>query len=191
MKRILLYAITSSLAGLLFGFDTVVISGAEQQIQAQFNLGNKIHGLIISMAIWGTVVGSIIGHYPSERLGRVKTLLLIGILYFVSAIWSAIAGDTYSFMVARFLGGLGVGISTVASPLYNSEISPPHLRGRLAGLFQFQIVFGILLAYLSNAIILSLTDDSNAWRWMMGVEAIPAFVYTLLCFYLPEIPRCR
>ncbi|KAG7371374.1 xylose transporter [Nitzschia inconspicua] len=151
-----------------------------------------MHGLVISMAIWGTVIGSIIGAWPTEILGRTYTLFLIGVLYVVSAIWSAEAGDEYQFMVARAVGGLGVGISTVTSPLYNSEISPPQWRGRLAGLFQFQICVGILIAYCSNAIIMALIGESRpeiAWRWMMGVAAVPASVYTFLSCGLPESPR--
>lgn len=190
--KIIFCALTSSLSGLLFGFDTVVISGAEQQIQSQWNLSDGMHGLVIAMAIWGTVVGSIVGAWPPEILGRTKTLFFIGVLYVISAIWSAAAGDEYQFMIARALGGLGVGISTVTSPLYNSEISPPQWRGRLAGLFQFQIVVGILVAYISNAIIMEWIGESHpeqAWRWMMGVAAVPALLYTLLSCALPESPR--
>ena len=124
--RVFLWSLTSALAGFLFGFDTVVISGAEQKIQSLWSLGDWQHGLAMSMALWGTVLGSFVGGWPTDRLGRKKTLLSIGMLYFVSAIWSALATDVYSFMVARFIGGLGVGISTVAASLYISEISPPE-----------------------------------------------------------------
>ena len=186
-KKLFLWAITSALAGFLFGFDTVVISGAEQKIQSLWQLSSTKHGLAISMALWGTVLGSIIGGWPTEQLGRRKTLLFIGILYFVSAVFSAYAPEVYSFMIARFIGGLGVGISTVAAPLYISEISPPEYRGRLAGMFQFNIVFGILIAFVSNGLISNLGD--NAWRWMLGVEAFPALLYTFMCFGLPESPR--
>jgi MFS transporter, SP family, arabinose:H+ symporter len=133
------------------------------------------------------VVGSLVGAWPTDRFGRRKTLLWIGILYLVSAIWSALATDVYSFMVARFIGGLGVGISTVAAPLFISEIAPAEKRGRLAGMFQFNIVFGILIAFASNAALGNIGE--NAWRWMLGVEAIPALLYSLLCFGLPESPR--
>ncbi|QDS99815.1 sugar porter family MFS transporter [Adhaeretor mobilis] len=186
--RIFFWALTSALAGFLFGFDTVVISGAEETIQALWGLGSAQHGLAMSMALWGTVLGSFVGGWPTDRFGRKKTLLSIGMLYFVSAIWSALAGDVNSFMVARFIGGLGVGISTVVAPLYISEIAPPEKRGRLTGLFQFNIVFGILIAFLSNWLIKK-NVPSDAWRWMLGVEAVPALVYTLMCFSLPESPR--
>jgi len=180
-------SIIAAFAGFLFGFDTVVISGAEKTIQSLWALSDLQHGLAISMALWGTVLGSLIGGWPTDHWGRRKTLLSIGILYLVSAVWSALAGDPYSFMVARFLGGVGVGISTVAAPLYIAEIAPPDLRGRLAGMFQFNIVFGILIAFLSNALIKGVGED--AWRWMLGVEAFPAMLYAAMCFVIPESPR--
>lgn len=185
--RLFLWAVTAALAGFLFGFDTVVISGAEQTIQTLWGLNAAVHGLAISMALWGTVAGSLLGGWPTERFGRKPTLTWIGILYLVSAVASAFAPEVYSFMVARFIGGLGVGICTVAAPLYIAEISPPQYRGRLAGMFQFNIVFGILVAFLSNALLGGV--GANAWRWMLGVEAVPALVYTLLCLGLPESPR--
>ncbi len=185
--RLFTWAITAALAGFLFGFDTVVISGAEQTIQTLWGLSATVHGVAISMALWGTVIGSLIGGWPTERFGRKPTLTWIGILYLISAVASAFAPEVYSFMIARFIGGLGVGICTVAAPLYIAEISPPKYRGRLAGMFQFNIVFGILVAFLSNAVLGDIGE--NAWRWMLGVEAVPALIYTLLCFGLPESPR--
>ena len=185
--RILLWSITSALAGFLFGFDTVVISGAEQKIQALWHLSPIMHGIAIASALYGTVLGSMLGGYPTDHLGRRKTLVLIGVLYFIGALWSALATDVYGFLIARVLGGIGIGISTIAAPLYISEISPPRYRGRLAGMFQFNIVFGILVAYLSNALLAGIGD--NAWRWMLGVAAIPSFIYTVLSFGLPESPR--
>ena len=187
-NRLVLWSLTAALAGFLFGFDTVVISGAEKTIQELWGLNNGLHGIAIGMALWGTVLGSLVGAWPADRIGRKKTLIAIGLLYFVSAIWSGLANDVYSFMVARFIGGLGVGISTVAAPLYISEISPPDKRGRLAGMFQFNIVFGILIAFLSNYLIGSLLGD-NGWRWMLGIEAVPALVYTVMCFSIPQSPR--
>ncbi len=186
-KRIFYWALTSALAGFLFGFDTVVISGAEQTIQELWGLTTTVHGLAVSMALWGTVIGSLVGGWPTEKMGRRKTLISIGILYFVSAIGSAYAPEVYSFMIARLIGGLGVGISTVAAPLYITEIAPAKDRGKLAGMFQFNIVFGILIAYLSNALLSGVGD--NAWRWMLGVEAFPALLYFIMCFGLPESPR--
>ncbi|MBK1826693.1 sugar porter family MFS transporter [Haloferula rosea] len=187
--KVFFWSLASALAGFLFGFDTVVISGAEKTIQELWGLGAGAHGFAMSAALWGTVVGSLIGGYPTDHFGRRKTLISIGLLYLVSALWSAIAGDVNSFMIARFIGGLGIGISTVASPLYISEISPAGSRGRLAGMFQFNIVFGILVAFLSNYLIARSFPTEVAWRWMLGIEAIPAILYFGFCFTLPESPR--
>ena len=185
--RILLWSITSALAGFLFGFDTVVISGAEQSIQAHWGLGAGVHGIVMASALYGTVLGSLIGGWPTDRFGRKPTLLFIGILYIVGAVGSALANDPVVFIAARVIGGLGIGISTVAAPLYISEIAPPKYRGRLAGMFQFNIVFGILMAFLSNALLAGIGE--NAWRWMLGVAAFPSLAYAALCLGLPESPR--
>jgi sugar porter (SP) family MFS transporter len=186
-RRILFWSITSALAGFLFGFDTVVISGAEQKIQSLWHLGAGMHGIAIASALYGTVIGSLIGSWPTDRFGRRATLLLIGALYLVGALWSALANDVYSFIAARVLGGLGIGISTIAAPLYISEIAPPKQRGLLAGMFQFNIVFGILMAFLSNYLLAG--SGEQAWRWMLGIAAVPSVIYTLCCFALPESPR--
>lgn len=190
-SKLIFWAITCALAGFIFGFDLIVISGAEQRIQSLWNLSDQIHGFTMSAALWGTVFGSLIGSIPTERIGRKKTLLSIGTLYFVSAIWSAFANDPWSFMTARFIGGIGIGISTVAAPIYISEISPADRRGRLTGMFQFNIVLGLLIATLSNFAIAFLLKDNpeHAWRWMLGIEALPALVYSVMCFSLPESPR--
>lgn len=185
--RMIFWAVTASLAGFLFGFDTAVISGAEQTIQHLWRLSPTTHGLAMGAALYGTVLGALTGAWPTDRFGRKITLFLIGGLYLVSAVWSALANDVVSFMVARFIGGLGVGISTVAAPLYISEIAPPQQRGRLTGLFQFNIVFGILVAFLSNALLAA--AGPNAWRWMLGVEAFPAIAFMLGCLMIPESPR--
>jgi MFS transporter, SP family, arabinose:H+ symporter len=188
MNKLLVWSIISALAGFLFGFDTVVISGAEQKIQTLWGLSPFLHGLAISGALWGTVLGSLVGAFPTDKFGRKKTLIWIGALYLISSIWSASAGDVFSFIIARFLGGVGIGISTVASPLFISEIAPPARRGRLAGMFQFNIVFGILVAFLSNYLIGKYMGE-NAWRWMLGVMAVPSLIYTACCLMLPESPR--
>lgn len=185
--RVFFWSLTSALAGFLFGFDTVVISGAEQTIQALWHLGAGMHGLAMGSALYGTVLGSLLGGWPADRFGRRATLRWVGILYFVSAVWSGLAPEVFSLILARFIGGVGVGISTVAAPMYIAEIAPPERRGRLAGMFQFNIVFGILIAFLSNALIAGVGE--HAWRWMLGVEAIPALLYTVLCFTIPESPR--
>jgi MFS transporter, SP family, arabinose:H+ symporter len=185
--RILFFAIVSALAGFLFGFDTVVISGAEQTIQKLWGLSSGMHGIAMAAALYGTVVGSLAGGWPTDRFGRKATLLWIGALYLISALGCGFATDVNMFIAARFIGGLGIGISTVAAPLYISEISPAAHRGRLAGMFQFNIVFGIVMAFLSNALLSG--TGPNAWRWMLGVAAVPSVVYTVMCFWIPESPR--
>jgi sugar porter (SP) family MFS transporter len=181
------WSLTSALAGFLFGFDTVVISGAEQTIQTLWNLSSTMHGFAIGSALYGTIAGSLLGGTLADRFGRRATLLGVGLLYFVSAIWSALAPDVSSLIIARIMGGLGIGISTVVAPMYIAEIAPPTWRGRLTGMFQFNIVFGILIAYLSNALLAGVGPD--AWRWMLGIAAFPALVYALLCLGIPESPR--
>jgi sugar porter (SP) family MFS transporter len=187
-KQIFLWSITSALAGFLFGFDTVVISGAEQTIQKLWNLSATVHGLVMGSALYGTVLGSLIGSWPTDKIGRRRTLLGIGTLYVFSALGCAFAGNVEMFVIARFVGGLGIGISTVAAPLYISEIAPPNYRGRLAGMFQFNIVFGILIAYASNAILARIGGE-DVWRWMLGIAAIPSLIYAVMCLGLPESPR--
>jgi MFS transporter, SP family, arabinose:H+ symporter len=186
-SRIFFWSITSALAGFLFGFDTVVISGAEQKIQSLWGLSAGLHGVAMAAALYGTVLGSMLGGWPTDRFGRKATLLWIGVLYMISAVGCAFAAGVSSFIAARFIGGLGIGISTVAAPLYISEIAPPAYRGRLAGMFQFNIVFGIVVAFLSNALLAGIGE--NAWRWMLGVAAFPSLLYTLMCFGIPESPR--
>lgn len=185
--RIFFWSLTSALAGFLFGFDTVVISGAEKTIQALWGLSDNLHGIAMASALYGTVVGSLIGGWPADRLGRKATLLWIGVLYLLGAAGSALAPNVWVFIAARAIGGLGIGISTVVAPMYISEIAPPKHRGRLAGMFQFNIVFGILIAFVSNALLAGVGE--NAWRWMLGVAAFPSLLYALLCLGLPESPR--
>jgi sugar porter (SP) family MFS transporter len=143
--------------------------------------------MAMASALYGTVVGSLIGGWPTDRFGRKPTLIMIGVLYLISAIWSALAQDVHFFIVARLLGGLGIGFSTIAAPLYISEIAPPRYRGLLAGTFQFNIVFGIVIAYFSNAMLAGFGGDS--WRWMLAVAALPSAIYLSLCFFIPESPR--
>lgn len=187
-RKILFWSLTVALAGFLFGFDTVVISGADLSLQALWQKGEFFHGFIVmASALWGTVIGAIFGGIPTDKLGRKKTLIWIGVFYMVSAVGSALAGDPWVFAFFRFLGGLGVGASTIAAPAYISEIAPPKDRGKLVALYQFNIVFGILIAFLSNYLLSDF--GANAWRWMVGVEAIPAFIYTLMVFTVPKSPR--
>ena len=185
--RIFFWSLTSALAGFLFGFDTVVISGAEKTIQTLWGLSPGLHGIAMASALYGTVVGSLIGGWPADRFGRKATLLWIGVLYFIGAVGSALASNVATFIAARVVGGLGIGISTVVAPMYISEIAPPQHRGRLAGMFQFNIVFGILIAFVSNALLAGV--GANAWRWMLGVAAFPSLLYALFCLGLPESPR--
>jgi len=188
-SRLVIWSITASLAGFLFGFDTIVISGAEEDFQRLWQLDGFWHGLCMSAALWGTVIGSIFGGIPAATYGRRKSLIVVGGFYFVSAVASALAPGPWTFIIARFLGGLGVGAATIAAPMFISEISPAKNRGKLAGMFQFNIVFGILVAFASNWVIGNTASEAIAWRFMLGLEAVPALVYTILSLTLPESPR--
>jgi sugar porter (SP) family MFS transporter len=185
--RILFWSITVALGGFLFGFDTAVISGAEQDIQKIWGLNSFQHGLTVSIALIGTVIGALFGGIPSDRIGRKKTLFWIAVLYLISASGSALSTNWHLFMAFRFLGGLGVGASSVAAPMYISEISPANRRGRLVAMFQFNVVFGIVIAYISNYFIAG--TGPNSWRWMLGVEVIPAILFLVLVLKIPRSPR--
>ena len=194
-KKLYYWSITVALAGFLFGFDTIVISGAEQDIQrlwgsyTLFGSNDLFHGIVIvGAALWGTVLGAIFGAIPNDRLGRKKTLVFIGVLYTISAIGSSIASDPWIFALFRFIGGIGVGASTIAAPSFISEIAPQEKRGRLVSTYQFNIVFGILIAFVSNALLAKYISN-DAWRWMIGIEALPAIIYTVMMFAIPESPR--
>ncbi|MBO6537629.1 MAG: sugar porter family MFS transporter [Balneolaceae bacterium] len=188
-SSLLFASIVAALAGLLFGFDTAVISGADKPIQDLWQTSPLFHGtFIMSMALWGTVIGALFGGIPCDKFGRKKTLFWIGILYLVSALGSALAPEPYLFSFFRFIGGLGVGASSVAAPTYISEIAPAHKRGRLVILYQFMIVLGILVAFLSNWLVGSGLGE-HAWRWMLGIEAIPALIYVILVARIPNSPR--
>ena len=178
-----------ALAGFLFGFDTVVISGANLPIKALWNTSPLFHGtFIMSMALWGTVIGALLGGFPTDKFGRKKTLFWIGVLFSVSALGSALAMDPYSFSVFRFIGGIGVGVSSVTAPTYLSEISPKEKRGALVARYQFMIVFGIFIAFFSNYLLKGVGGNID-WRLMLGVEAIPALVYCLMVLGIPNSPR--
>jgi len=188
MKKIWVWSITAALAGFLFGFDTVVISGADKTLQALWDSSDVFHGVVvIGMALWGTVIGALLGGIPTNKLGRKNTLIWIGIFYTISALGSALSSDPITFAIFRFIGGLGVGASTIAAPAYISEIAPAKDRGKLVGLYQFNIVFGILIAFFSNYLLNGIGE--NAWRWMVGVEAIPAVIYTVFTLTIPKSPR--
>ncbi len=188
-NKLLYWSITVAVAGFLFGFDTIVISGADQPIQELWNTSDLFHGwFIMSMALWGTVLGALFGGIPCDKIGRKRTLFWIGVLYLVSALGSAFAWDPYMFSFFRFIGGVGVGASSVAAPIYIAEIASAKDRGRLVASYQFNIVFGILIAFLSNYFLGQLITE-DAWRWMLGIEAIPALVYTILVLGVPNSPR--
>ncbi len=186
-KKVFLWSIVVALGGFLFGFDTAVISGAERAIQEVWSLDVFEHGLTVSIALIGTVIGALLGGIPSDALGRKKTLFWIAVFYFISAVGSALATGWYAFLFFRFLGGLGVGASSVTAPLYISEIAPAKSRGRLVALFQFNIVFGILVAFLSNYLISGIGESD--WRWMLGAEAFPAIGFLVGVLFVPESPR--
>ncbi len=191
----LFLSLAAAMGGFLFGYDTAVINGGEQQIQSVWNLSSFVHGLVMSSALWGTVIGAMCGGKVCDRIGRKPTLFWVGVLYSVSAIWSALAFGPNDLMVARFIGGLGVGASSIAAPVYIAEISPAESRGRLGGLFQFNIVLGMVVSQFVNWGIgaaakgFAALPGENAWRWMLGAEAVPALVFTLMTLFLSESPR--
>jgi MFS transporter, SP family, arabinose:H+ symporter len=186
-KTVFFWAFVVALGGFLFGFDTAVISGAEQSIQQYWGLSEVQHGFTVSIALIGTVFGALGGSIPSDKLGRKATLLLVAAIYLVSAIGTAMATDWYLFLICRFIGGLGVGASSVTAPVYISEVSPAKFRGRMVALFQFNVVLGILVSYLSNYLI-GMSGESS-WRLMLGVQAVPAGLFLVLLRWVPESPR--
>lgn len=189
MSKIKYWSIVVAVSGFLFGFDTVVISGANEPIKALWNTTPLFHGtFIMSMALWGTVFGALLGGFPSDKYGRKKTLFWIGILFLASALGSALAPDPYTFSFFRFIGGLGVGASSVAAPMYISEISSSKNRGKLVALYQFNIVFGIFIAFFSNYLLKGVGGESD-WRWMLGVEAIPAIIFCIMILKVSRSPR--
>lgn len=183
------WILVAALSGFLFGFDTVVISGANLPIKELWETDPFFHGFfIMSMALWGTVIGALFGAYPTNTFGRKKTLVGIGFLFFISALGSAFAMDPYTFSFFRFIGGLAVGVSSIAAPIYISEISSPERRGSLGVLYQFSLVFGILIAFFSNYLFTGFQGIQD-WRWMLGIEALPAALYLWMTSTIPDTPR--
>jgi sugar porter (SP) family MFS transporter len=180
-------AIVASLGGFLFGFDTAVISGVETSIQTLWSLDKGTHGFTVASALLGTVIGALISGRPAEKYGRRRVLQAIGLLYLVTSLVTALTPSWLPFVIFRFLGGIGVGASSVVGPMYISEISPAERRGRLVALFQFNVVTGILLAFVSNYLLFGISEDS--WRWMLGVQAIPSLIFFVMVFFVPESPR--
>ena len=187
-RNLILWSITVALGGFLFGMDVAVISGAEQVIQQLWHLSKWMHGTAIAMALYGTILGAIIGSLPANKFGRKKTLLWIGIIFFISSVGAAIANDVYTFMIFRFLGGFAIGASSVVAPIYISEIAPPKYRGQLAASFQLNIVAGILFAYLSNYLLQGVGGE-NDWRYMLGIVGIPSLLFSVFMLFTPESPR--
>ncbi len=186
-KNVFTWSIIVALGGFLFGFDTAVISGVEQRIQVLFQLSSFMHGFTISSALIGTVTGALIAGRPADRYGRKPVLFIIASLYVLTAMGSALAGNVWSFIIFRFLGGIGVGASSVVAPMYIAEISPAKIRGRMTALFQFNVISGILIAYVSNYLLRNAGDEP--WRWMLGVAGIPSAIYLLSLLVIPESPR--
>jgi sugar porter (SP) family MFS transporter len=186
-KIVFFWAYVVATGGFLFGFDTAVISGAEQSIQQYWHLTEVQHGFTISIALIGTVIGALGGSIPSDKFGRKKTLIIVALIYLLSALGTGMATDWYFFLICRFIGGIGVGASSVTAPVYISEIAPPQYRGRMVGLFQFNVVFGILISYLSNYLIGQ--EGENSWRLMLGIQAVPAAIFLVLLRWVPESPR--
>lgn len=188
-RRLMFLAMAAAMGGFLFGYDTAVINGGEQQIQSVWGLSSFIHGLVMSSALWGTVIGAVCGGKVCDRIGRKPTLFWVGVLYLASAAWSGFAFGPWDLIVARFIGGLGVGASSIAAPVYIAEIAPPERRGQLGGLFQFNIVLGMVVSQFVNWGIGSAGLGDATWRWMLGSEMAPALAFTLLTPFLDESPR--
>lgn len=186
-RKVITWSIIVALGGFLFGFDTAVISGVEQHIQKLFHLSSFLHGFTISSALIGTVTGALISGRPADRYGRKPILFIIAGLYVLTAVGSALAGNVTSFIIFRFLGGIGVGASSVVAPMYIAEISPARIRGRMTALFQFNVISGILIAYVSNFLLRD--AGSEPWRWMLGVAGVPAALFLFLLILIPESPR--
>jgi sugar porter (SP) family MFS transporter len=182
-------AVVASLGGFLFGFDTAVISGTTGALTELWQLTPGQLGVTVSSALWGTIVGALIGGIPADRFGRRPVLFVIAALYVISALGTALVSDWGLFLALRILGGLAVGGASVIAPLYTAEISPTRIRGRLVATVQFNIVIGIVAAYVSNWIIVGIAPSDLAWRWMLGIEAVPAALFFVLLFTIPESPR--
>lgn len=186
-KNLLFATVVSALGSFLFGFDTAVISGTTKFITQFFNLTDATLGMTVSIALWGTVIGSIVIGKPGDVFGRRAMLSLCGALYFISALGCGLASSWYMLLFSRFLGGLAIGAASVMAPMYIAEIAPGRLRGRLVAVAQFNIVVGILVAFFSNYLLVNTGADN--WRWMFGVMAIPSALFFVLLFLVPESPR--
>lgn len=190
MSRVNIFTVVvASLAGLLFGFDTAVISGVTTALRTVFHLGAAGLGLIVSIALIGTCVGALLAGFVGNRLGGRDTLKIVGLLFAAASIGCAFAPTVYVFGVSRLVLGLAVGGASVLAPVYITEIVPARRRGFMVGLFQFNIVFGILLAYLSNFIVGQLASGDGEWRWKVGVAAVPSLFFLVMLFFIPQSAR--
>src|SRR5882672_5013663 len=181
--------VVAALGGLLFGFDTAVIAGATQALKTLYQLSPLGEGFTVASALVGTVIGSMLAGIPGDRYGRRDSLRVMAVLYVISALGCAFAWNWSALVFFRFIGGLGIGGSSVLGPMYIAEIAPAKLRGRLVGFFQFNVVLGILLAYLSNYAIGTRNLGPLEWRWKLGISAIPAVFFLLMLFGIPRSPR--
>ena len=189
IRTLVISGLVAALGGLLFGFDTAVIAGATHSLTRVFSLTAATLGVTVSSALWGTVVGALLGGYAGERFGRRDSLRIMAVLYLISAIGCALAGNWYFLLVSRIIGGLGIGGSSVLGPMYIAEISPARLRGRMVGFFQFNVVVGILFAYFSNYLISLTKSGINEWRWQLAAPALPSLIFLFLLFAIPRSPR--
>ena len=188
-RFLIINTIVAALGGLLFGFDTAVIAGTTEALKSTFQLSSWSLGLTVSVALWGTVIGALTAGYPGDRIGRRDTLRVLALLYVVSALGCGLAFDWNALAVFRFMEGLAIGGSSVLGPMYIAEIAPAKWRGRLVGFFQMNVVLGIMLAYLSNAIIAAIHFGPSEWRWKLGIAALPAALFFLMLFRIPRSPR--
>lgn len=182
-------SVVGALGGLLFGFDTAVISGTTNQLTSEFNLSAEVLGFTVSTALWGTVISSMLSGIPGDKFGARETLRIAAVLYVISALGCAFAWDLTSLQIFRFIGGLGIGCSSVLGPVYIAEIAPANWRGRLVGMFQTNVVLGILLAYFSNYLIGTMGFGLLEWRWKLGISAVPALLFLIMLFGIPRSPR--
>jgi sugar porter (SP) family MFS transporter len=186
-RRVIGYTVIVALGGLLFGLETAVMAGAEKPIQALYKLTNFWHGFTIAIAIMGAAVGAFSAGFPAERIGRKKVIIVIGFLFTITSIFCALSPTWMILLISRFIGGLAIGASSVLGPMYIAEIAPADIRGRLVAFFQFNVTLGLLFAYTSNYLFSNLGE--NAWRWMLGIVAVPSLIFFGLSFIIPESPR--